>query len=152
MTFTIACRPALLVLCVLITSAAVGAQQDDPRLVAIGGLAGSHIYTTYGYIGTVADLFAYEKYDTKRVQDLMKEVVSMADVGVKQLHKVRETNIGESDKKVLDDMVVIYGLLQQEANALSDYSVSKSKEHLDAFTKSRTEAWPKIKAVLGIKD
>jgi len=152
MTFNVGSRLSIAVFLLGIMASTATAQQDDPRLVAIGGLAGSHIYTTYGYIGTVADLFAYEKYDTKRVQDLMKEVVSMADVGIKQLHKVRETNIGESDKKVLDDMVVIYGLLQQEANALSDYSVSKSKEHLDAFNKARTDAWPKIKAVLVIKD
>jgi hypothetical protein len=152
MILSVRWRLAILALCATLLPAAIGAQQDDPRLIAIGGLAGSHLYTTYGYIGTVADLFAYEKYDTKRVQELMKEVVSMADVSIKQLHKVRETNIGDSDKKVLDDMVVIYGLLQQEANALSDYSVSKSKEHLDVFTKARTEAWPKIKAVLGIKD
>jgi len=145
-------RSNLAILYLALLPAAANAQQDDPRLVAIGGLAGSHLYTTYGYIGTVADLFAYEKYDTKRVQELMKEVVSMADVSVKQLHKVRETNVSDSDKKVLDDMAAIYGLLQQEANALSDYSLSKSKEHLDAFSKVRTEAWPRIKAVLGIKD
>src|SRR5207244_2547622 len=115
--------PAVLVLatCGAFLPHKARAQQDDPRLMAIGALAGSHLYTTYGYIGTAADLFAYEKYDTKRVQDLMKEVVSMADVSIKQLHKVRDTNIIDSDKKALDDMVAIYGLLQQEANALSDY-------------------------------
>jgi hypothetical protein len=128
------------------------AQQDDVRLVAIGALAGSNVYTTYGYIGTVADLLAYEKYDSARVQALMKEVAALSEASIKQLQRVRATDIIDNDKKALDDMVAIYRLLQQEANALSDYSVSKSKDHLDAYNTARTTVWPKIKTILGIKD
>ena len=141
-----------IVACLAAHPSTAQAQQDDVRLVAIGALAGSNVYTTYGYIGTVADLLAYEKYDSNRVQALMKEVAALSEASIKQLQQIRATDIIDNDKKALDDMVAIYRLLQQEANALSDYSVSKSKDHLDAFNTARTTVWPKIKTALGIKD
>lgn len=126
--------------------------KTDDRLVCIGALAGAHIYTTYGYVGTVADGFAHDVYKADKVQDLMKEVVGLSEVSIKQLKAVRSGNLVDADKKVLDDVVEVYSLLQDEARALSDYTKSKDKDDLDKFEKSRTAAWPKIKAVLGIKD
>lgn len=126
--------------------------KTDDRLVCIGALAGAHVYTTYGYVGTVADGYAHDVYKAEKVQDLMREVVGLADVSVKQLKAVRNGNLVDADKKVLDDVVEVYGLLQDEAKALSEYSKTKDKTDLEKFEKARTAAWPKIKAVLGIKD
>ena len=126
--------------------------KTDDRLVCIGALAGAHIYTTYGYVGGVADAYAHDVYKAEKVQDLMKEVVGLADVSIKQLKTVRNGNLAEADKKVLDDVVEVYGLLQEEARALSDYTKSKDKEDLQKFERARIAAWPKIKGVLGIKD
>lgn len=126
--------------------------KNDDRLVCIGALASAHISTTYGYVGGVADAFAHDVYKAEKVQDLMKEVVRLADVSVKQLKTVRNGNLMDADKKVLDDVVEVYGLLQEEARALSDYTKSKDKDDLQKFENARTAAWPKIKGVLGIKD
>jgi hypothetical protein len=124
--------------------------KTDDRLVCIGALAGAHIYTTYGYVGTVADAYAHEVYKADKVQELMKEVVGLADVSVKQLKAVRNGSIVESDKKVIDDVIEVYGLLKEEAQALSDYSKSKDQDDLKKYEKARTTAWPKIKTVLAI--
>jgi sulfite reductase alpha subunit-like flavoprotein len=126
--------------------------KTDDRLVCIGALASAHIYTTYGYVGTVADAYAHEVYKADKVQELMKEVVGLADVSVKQLKAVRNGSIVESDKKVIDDVSEVYGLLKEEAQALSDYTKSKDQDDLKKYEKARTTAWPKIKTVLGIKD
>ncbi|MFN0018691.1 MAG: hypothetical protein ACKVP0_10560 [Pirellulaceae bacterium] len=126
--------------------------KTDDRLVCIGALAGAHIYTTYGYVGTVADAYAHDIYKAEKVQDLMKEVIGLADVSMKQLKAVRNGNLVEADKKVIDDVSEVYGLLQKEAKALSDYCKSKNKDDLAKFEEARTAAWPKIKTVLGIKD
>ena len=126
--------------------------KTDDRLVCIGALAGAHIYTTYGYVGTVADAYAHDVYKGDKVQELMKEVVGLADVSVKQLKAVRNGSIVESDKKVIDDVIEVYGLLKEEAQALSDYTKSKDQDDLKKYEKARTTAWPKIKTVLGIKD
>ena len=124
--------------------------KTDDRLVCIGALAGAHIYTTYGYVGTVADAYAHDVYKGDKVQDLMKEVVGLADVSVKQLKAVRNGSIVDSDKKVIDDVIEVYGVLKEEAQALSDYTKSKDQDDLKKYEKARTTAWPKIKTVLGI--
>ncbi len=126
--------------------------KNDDRLVCIGALSGAHVYTTYGYVGTVADAYAHDVYKADKVQELMKEVVGLSDVSIKQLKAVRNGNLVESDKKVIDDVVEVYTLLKEEAQALSDYTKSKDKDDLQKFEKARTSAWPKIKTVLGIKD
>ena len=126
--------------------------KTDDRLVCIGALAGAHIYTTYGYVGGVADAYAHDVYKADKVQDLMKEVIGLSDVSVKQLKAVRNGNIVDSDKKVIDDVIEVYGLLSDEARALSDYTKSKDQDDLQKYEKARTTVWPKIKAVLGIKD
>jgi hypothetical protein len=126
--------------------------KTDDRLVCIGALAGSHVYTTYGYVGTVADAYAHDIYKAEKVQELMKEVAGLAEVSIKQLKTVRNGDIVESDKKVIDDVIEVYSLLRDEANALSAYTKSKNQEDLKKFESTRTVAWPKIKAVLGIKD
>jgi hypothetical protein len=126
--------------------------KTDDRLVCIGALAGAHIYTTYGYVGTVADGYAHDVYKAEKVQDLMKEVIGLADVSIKQLKVVRNGNIVDADIKVIDDVSEVYGLLQKEAKALSDYSKSKNKDDLAKFEEARTAAWPKIKTVLGMED
>jgi len=126
--------------------------KDDERLICIGALAGAHVYTTYGYIGGVADAYAHSVYSAEKVQELMKEVSGLADVSIKQLKKVREGNIVENDKQVIDEVVACYELLQREAQALSAYTRSKDPADLKDFEKARTDVWPKIKGVLGIKD
>ncbi len=124
----------------------------DDRLVCIGALAGAHIYTTYGYVGGVADAYANDVYDADRVNSLMKETIGLADVSIAQLKKVRDGNITEEDKQVINDVIEIYGLLKKESQSLSDYTTSGAQADLDAFESARTAAWPKIKKVLGIKE
>lgn len=125
--------------------------KEDDRLVCIGALSGAHIYTTYGYIGGVADLYGHQVYKADRVQDLMREVVGVANVSIKQLRKVREGIVDAGDKQVIDDMCEVYDLLQKEALALSAYARTSDKRELDAFEKARNDVWPKIRKVLGIE-
>ena len=47
-------------------------EKTDDRLVCIGALAGAHIYTTYGYIGAVADAYSHEVYKVDKVQALIR--------------------------------------------------------------------------------
>lgn len=134
------------------SSASAQAPKEDDRLVCIGALSGAHIYTTYGYIGGVADLYGHNIYKAERVQELMREVVGVANVSIKQLRKVREGVTDPGDQKVVDEMCEVYDLLQKEAMALSAYARTADKADLEAFEKARSTVWPKIKGVLGIKD
>lgn len=144
--------PALVLLALAATPVWAQVQKEDDRLVCIGALSGAHIYTTYGYIGGVADLYGHQVYKADRVQELMREVVGVANVSIKQLRKVREGIVDAGDKQVIDDMCEVYDLLQKEAMALSAYARTGNKADLEAFETARNTVWPKIKGVLGIKD
>jgi hypothetical protein len=156
----IACGFALLVAAV---SPLARAQDDQPpaeeekprevdvRLKTIGSLGASHIYTSFGYIGTVADAVAKEVYPPERAEDLMREMIGMIDVNIANLREVRKTGLTESDVAAVDAMIEIYGLLKQEAQALSRYAKSRDREDAQAFEKARQTAWPRIARLLGLK-
>ncbi|REJ96160.1 MAG: hypothetical protein DWQ45_03325 [Planctomycetota bacterium] len=124
---------------------------DDPWLVTIGVLAGQNIYTTYAYIGAVADGYANDNYDGEQTRELMQETISLAEVAIEHLKTVQKSNIVESDKEAIDDIVEIFELLKREATALSDFTQSGAQEDLDAYEEARTTVWPRIKSVLQIE-
>ena len=125
--------------------------KDDPRLVAIGSLAGSHVYTTYGYIGVTADAFGKQVYDADRVEQLMKEVMGLCDANSKLLDKLLEGNIVESDKKAIREIGLIYDGLRMEAAALVQFAKTKDEDDVKSFDAARKAVWPKIQKLLGIK-
>jgi len=121
---------------------------DDPWLVAIGVLSGQNIYVTYAYIGSVADGYYKRAYTPEQVQSLMKEVIGLTDVAIEHLKKVETTKIVDSDRKAIERVVEIMGLLKQEAEALSTFTRTESDADLQAYEAARTSAWPKIKEAL----
>jgi len=124
---------------------------NDPWLTAIGVLSGQNIYTTYAYIGAVADGYGNESYTAVQVQQLMKEVATMANVTREHLQRVRDTNIVDQDRAVIDEVITIIELLTKEANALSRYAKSGADADLQAYDKARTEVWPKVRTMLDLK-
>lgn len=124
---------------------------NDPWLTAIGVLSGQNIYTTYAYIGAIADGYGNKSYTAEQVQQLMKDVATMAGVTREHLQQVRDTNIVDQDRAVIDEVITIITLLTEEANALSRYAKSGADADLQTYDKARTEAWPKVKKMLDLK-
>ena len=120
----------------------------DPWLLAIGVLSGQNIYVTYAYIGSVADGYYKRAYTPEQVQSLMKEVIGLTDVAIEHLEKVEATKIIDPDRKAIERVVEIMGLLKQEAEALSAFTRTESDADLQAYEAARTSAWPKIKEAL----
>ena len=61
----------------------------DNKLLLIGSLASSHVYTTFGYIGVVADNVQKDLYKPEQVEALMQEVTLISDPLVTQLEALR---------------------------------------------------------------
>lgn len=129
-----------------------GPSPEENRLVAIGALTGAHLYTTYAYIGSVADSHRRGDYKPQRVRDLMTEVTGLIETSSKHLNKVRGDQLAERDKKVIDDFLAAYELLNEEAQALIAYSRSESHSDQQRFRQARHTTWPKLKRILGIKE
>lgn len=125
---------------------------EENRLVAIGALTGAHLYTTYAYIGTVADAHRGGDYKAQRVRKLMTEVIGLVETSSKHLNKVRDDKLIDRDQKVIDEFLTVYELLGEEAQSLIAYSRSESKADWQRFQQTRNTTWPKLKRILGIKE
>jgi hypothetical protein len=120
-------------------------------LETVGGFGGSYIYMTYAYIGVTADAYSEDIYQAEQVQIMMDETVGMLNNLIGMLQKVRDTDIVDNDKRFIDDMIEVLGLLKREAQALSTYAASKDPEDIKKYDEARKEVWPRIKQLLGIK-
>ena len=122
----------------------------DPKLQLIGSLASSHVYTTFGYIGVIADNTQKELYTPERVDDLMREVVVISESLVKQLEELQESNLTTSDAEAVKEIIEIYKLLNQESESLRAYAKDKSEANGNAFNKLRGQTWPRVAKLVGI--
>ena len=124
---------------------------DDPRLLAIGVLAGQNIYTTYALIGSIADGYAYKAYEPGKVRQLMSDVAEMCQVAVNHLKSVQDTSLLKEDRAAIETVIEIMTLLRSEANALASYAESNDPDDLDAYNEARNTVWPKVQAMLQLE-
>ena len=125
---------------------------DPPtdRLMLIGGLSGAHLYTTYAYVGVLADGLAKDLYTVDQTKLLLNEVVTVSDNLVKNLTRVRDGGLSPEDAQSIDNMIEIYKLLQDEATAAIQYADTRSVTDAENFETARKTVWPKIATLLGI--
>lgn len=122
----------------------------DAQLLLIGSLASSHVYTTYGYIGVVADNAQKDIYTPQRVEDLMNEVTVISDSLTAQLDTLLKSGLTPEDEKAVKEIVEIYGLLKQESVALRKYAKEKTETNGTEFRRLRDEAWIRVAKLLDI--
>ena len=125
---------------------------DGDRLYLIGALGGAHVYTTYAYIGVLADGLSKELYPDEQVVDLLGEVVSVSESLVENLKQVKRGDLSPSDEAAVDDMIQIYTLLSKEAEAAITFTQSRAVEDAERFDEIRTTVWPKISKLLGLEE
>jgi hypothetical protein len=123
----------------------------DDRLYLIGAMGATQVYLTYAYVGAVGDGFVNKTYDAAKVQELMGEVAGMTDHLIQQLRKVRGGELTDDDRTAIDEMIDINVMLKKQAEALSAFSKEDSEENAKTFEDVRTEVWPRISNLLGIK-
>ncbi len=122
----------------------------DQKLELIGSLASSHVYTTFGYIGVLADNTQKELYSQQQVDDLMREVTVINGSLIKQLEDLPKSNLTDSDAAAVTEIIEIYKLLNQEADALRAYAKEKIEANGNSFYKIRGDAWLRVAKLVGI--
>lgn len=122
----------------------------DAKLRLIGSLASSHVYTTHGYIGVVADNVQKELYTPKRVDELMQEVTVIADSLTAQLKALKRSDLTPEDAQAVQEIIEIYALLKQESDALRAYAKNKTEAHGNEFHRVWAEAWTRVAKLLEI--
>ena len=122
----------------------------DTKLQLIGSLASSHVYTTFGYIGVVADNVQKDLYTPDDVDRLMKEITVISDPLIVQLAALQKSEMTPEDAKAVQEIIEIYALLKQESEALRTYAKDKTEANGSAFNRRRAEAWTRVAKLLDI--
>ncbi len=122
----------------------------DPQLQLIGSLASSHVYTTFGYIGVVADNTENALYTPQKIDELMREVTLISDPLTTQLEALRKTDLTPDDAQTVQQIIEIYALLRQESDALRVYAKERTKANGSEFHRLRAEAWTGVAKLLNI--
>lgn len=128
------------------------ADPDSERLYLIGAMGGSLVYTTYAYIGVLADSLSKDLYTTQQVQELLKETIAMSQSLIKRLERVRAGGLTEEDQEAIDKMIAIHKLLQDQAQAASRFAATRSAQDAETFDTARSTVWPRISQLLGIEN
>lgn len=122
----------------------------DRKLLLIGSLASSHVYTTFGYIGVVADNAQKDLYTPQRVDDLMQEINVISDSLISQLEALPKTDLTVDDAGALQEIIEIYKLLKKESDSLRVYAKDRTEAHGGEFNRLRAEARTRVFQLIGI--
>jgi hypothetical protein len=131
----------------------------DPKLLAVGTLGASHVYTTYGYIGVMADAYAgisidgeiHRIYTAERIAELTPVIVERCEECKARLEALRG-ELNEDDMAVADQMIEIYDLLAMQARALERFTKSNSPRDADEFEQLRMTVWTEIASLLHLDE
>jgi hypothetical protein len=130
------------------------AQTDNTgkALEAIGAFGGATLYNTYVVVGMLADAYTGEVYEYDYASELVGEQINMLNNFKQTLNDLLSSGFltDTDDQNFAREMIACADLLLAEANALDGYFYDPSDANADAFQTSRTNAWDKVAALLGI--
>jgi hypothetical protein len=118
---------------------------------ASAGLAGLHIYSTFGCLGLAADLYECKQYDAAKVQQIAGDVVKTSELAIEMLKNARTAAGKAADDIPYEDLIQCYYLLDREARLLAEAAKSGDKAAMQRCEQAREESWAKVSAVLGIE-
>jgi hypothetical protein len=119
---------------------------------ASAGLAGLHIYSTFGCLGLAEDLYQCKQYDAAKVQQIAGDVVKTSELAVEMLKNARSAQGKAADEIPYEDLIQCYYFLDREARLLAEAAKTGDKESLQRFQQAHEESWAKVKTVLGIEE
>ncbi|UQZ89438.1 hypothetical protein C4J81_09595 [Deltaproteobacteria bacterium Smac51] len=126
-------------------------EKDILHLNTIGAFSAGFVIQSYGYIGVLADAMSKGVYEPELVRSMLSETISYLRNVNTQLQKYQSGSlIASGDRKFIASMMEIISQLIAEAEALSSFAQTKSKEDLARYEDARRDAWKNIKKTFGM--
>lgn len=122
------------------------------QLEAIGGLSAVNAQHTFLLIGVLSDAYVKQVYEAKQIRTMAASIVQQLGTVSDMLEKVQDGELSDEDDEYVDKIVEIYGLLQDQAKALSRYTENPGEAEGQAFEKSRKASLAAIEKVLGTEE
>ena len=116
------------------------------------GLAALNLYNTFGCIGLAAEGWKAELYDAAKVELVMKDVSKTSNLAVQMLQRSIEKDPRIVKTTPVQDMIRCYGLLDRQAQLLTEAAKSSDERVEKVFLQTRDQSWEGIKSVLGIEE
>lgn len=123
---------------------AAPADSVETLLEAVGTMGGVQLYQTYLNIGFIADGKGQNVYTAEEAEELLMSIVAPLDHVTKQFQSVKQIATDDDDKKALDRLSKIAGMLKGQAKSLESLWANGSKGEADRFEKDRQDAWREI--------
>lgn len=123
--------------------------QAAAQLEAIGGLSAVNAQHTFLLIGVLSDAYVKQVYEAKQIRTMAAGVVQQLATVSDMLEKVQDGELSDEDDEYVDKIVEIYGLLQDQAKALSKYTENPGEAEGQSFEKSRKASLTAIEKLLG---
>jgi len=116
----------------------------EQLLEAVGTMGGVQLYQTYLNIGFIADGKGQEVYSDDDAQEILTSIVGPLDRVTKQFNDLKKIATDNDDKKALDRLAKIAGMLKTQAASLESLWASGSDADGDRFEKHRQQSWNEI--------
>ncbi len=138
------------ILLALLVASALGANEDDPALYAVGALGASSLYTSYFLLGTLADGYATAAYTASFTDELARDLIGLSQSSIEALERiVLDERIAAGDRELLSRMLRAHELLIAQAWGLIAYV--EDEEDTDDWFRYRRAAWDAIRDLLGLE-
>ena len=132
--------------------AAAQAEKDILHLNTIGAFSAGFVLQSYGYIGVLADVMSQEVYPADLVRDMLGETINyMRNVNGQLLKYHSGPPIAPGDLEFISAIMEIINYLIVEAESLSSFARTKSKDDLQRYEEARRNAWKSIKKTFNVK-
>ena len=147
------CILGLLLAIGLVFAPPIAAQDEGILLETIGVLSAQGLYLTYTAIGTLADGYNKDLYEEEFMLQILQQYIELTKVAKDQMQSLLSTQtLTGEDIGFVNNIVTTYNLLLAEANAMRNYVLTGTQEHVDEFHKHRNAAWANISDLLGLQE
>ena len=128
------------------------AEKDALHLNTIGAFSAGFVLQSYGYIGVLADVLSQEVYPSAMVRDMLAETINyLRNVNAQLLKYHSGPPLASGDLEFISAIMEIINHLISEADSLSSFAQTKSKEDLRRYEEARRNAWKSIRRTFNIK-
>ena len=129
-------------------------EREDKLLGMMGSFSAGFLYNTYGLIGSIADGYGHDAYNTTTATDLLTAQKKLADNMISLFEKTINENAfkDQKDKDYLTSCVAIIKGFKTQIDLLLKIVKNNSQNNLDNYDVQRTKNWKDISKLMGIDE
>ena len=143
---------ALLLLKAPGTMAQTCEQREEKIKNSLNSFSAALLYNTYGLIGSIADGFGQDVYNSETAINLLDAQKKLMDNLVNVLDDLSKNNfLPEKDSIYASSASTILKGLKKQAELMQDYCNNKRQQKLNAYEEQRKKNWSAINSLMGVK-